>query len=50
MEMCLKHKNEGIENIYHYINIVLRMYLYCSVLNYFSERSFSALKRINSCI
>lgn len=44
-EMCLTLKNLGLEHIYPYVNIVLRMYLYCATSNYTSERSFSALKR-----
>ena len=46
--MCLILKNKGLEDIYPYVNIAIRMYLCYPVSNCSSERSFSALKRIKS--
>lgn len=48
MKTCLKFKNEGFRDIYPYVNIVLKMYLCCSISNCSLERLFSALKRIKS--
>lgn len=46
--MCLKLKDEGFEELHHYENITLRMYLCCPVSNCSSQQSFSAIKRIKS--
>jgi len=40
--------DDDIQNIYPYINITLRMFLFCPASNCSFERSFSALKRVKT--
>ncbi|KAE9525979.1 hypothetical protein AGLY_013921 [Aphis glycines] len=48
LELCKMVEDHNIAGVYPYVDIALRMYLYCPVSNTSAEWSFSVLKRVKS--
>lgn len=47
-EICKMIYNKGLQEVYPYINIVLRIFLCIPVTNCSAERSFSVLRRVKN--
>jgi hypothetical protein len=50
MDICKIIRTEKLQELFPYVNIVLRIYLCCPTFNCSAEISFSALKRDKSVI